>query len=241
MPGIRCSSVAASMAFPARNAASAKIEYTWAFEEFVTLSAIFRLTQANLGAQCTMGEATAWEEITIRLAVRLDIKHLRTAVRKRPRRRFWNAAVRFGGPFRPQPPSLWRLPARKPRMHEDLRSRILGHRPLGVLAFSLFARALRMPALTRSTIKLRSSSATAPRTVKIIFPVGVLVSTFSERDTKSIPSAWNCSSALSKWDTERAKRSKRHTTSTSKRRRAASTINLSSPGREFFVPETLSV
>ncbi len=39
-----------------------------------------------------------------------------------------------------------------------------------------FARALRIPALTRSTIKLRSSSATAPRTIKTIFPVGVLVS-----------------------------------------------------------------
>src|ERR1700730_15232050 len=36
-----------------------------------------------------------------------------------------------------------------------------------------FARALRRPALTRSTIRLRSSSATAPRTVKTISPVGV--------------------------------------------------------------------
>jgi hypothetical protein len=52
-----------------------------------------------------------------------------------------------------------------------------------------FARALRNPALTRSTIKLRSSSATAPRTVKTILPVGVPVSTLSESETKSTPSA----------------------------------------------------
>jgi hypothetical protein len=56
-------------------------------------------------------------------------------------------------------------------------------------SFFPLARALRKPALTRSTIRLRSSSATAPKTVKIIFPVGVLVSMFSERDTKSIPRA----------------------------------------------------
>jgi hypothetical protein len=37
--------------------------------------------------------------------------------------------------------------------------------------------AFRMPALTRSTMRLRSSSATAPSTVKTILPVGVDVST----------------------------------------------------------------
>jgi len=50
-----------------------------------------------------------------------------------------------------------------------------------------FARALRIPALTRSTIKLRSSSATAPKTVQTIFPVGVLVSSCSENEMKSMP------------------------------------------------------
>jgi len=58
-----------------------------------------------------------------------------------------------------------------------------------------FARALRSPALTRSTIRLRSSSATAARTVKTILPAGVLVSTCSENETKSIPTAWNVSKA----------------------------------------------
>ena len=43
-----------------------------------------------------------------------------------------------------------------------------------------FARAFRNPALTRLAIKLRSSSATAPRTVKTILPLGVDVSTPSE-------------------------------------------------------------
>ncbi len=51
------------------------------------------------------------------------------------------------------------------------------------------ALAFLMPARTRSAIRLRSSSATAPRTVKTIFPVGVLVSICSDRETKSIPRA----------------------------------------------------
>jgi len=46
-----------------------------------------------------------------------------------------------------------------------------------------FERACRKPARTLSTIRLRSSSATAPRTVKIILPVGVLVvDLFRERN-----------------------------------------------------------
>jgi hypothetical protein len=44
-----------------------------------------------------------------------------------------------------------------------------------------FALALRNPAFTRSTIRLRSNSATAPRTVKTILPAGVLVSSCSEK------------------------------------------------------------
>jgi hypothetical protein len=39
-----------------------------------------------------------------------------------------------------------------------------------------FARAFRIPALTRSTVSERSSSATAPRTVNTILPAGVEVS-----------------------------------------------------------------
>ena len=58
-----------------------------------------------------------------------------------------------------------------------------------------FARALRIPARTRSTMRLRSSSATAPNTVKTILPVGVDVSSCSNRLTNSIPSAWKFSSA----------------------------------------------
>lgn len=46
-----------------------------------------------------------------------------------------------------------------------------------------FARALRKPAFTRSTINDRSSSATAPKTVKTIFPAGVDVSSDSESET----------------------------------------------------------
>jgi hypothetical protein len=83
-----------------------------------------QIVRGNCGAEWTVGDTSAPEEITISSAVRLAIKHLRTAVWESPRRRFWNAAVRFGGPFRLQPPSLWRLRARKPRMHEDPRSGI---------------------------------------------------------------------------------------------------------------------
>jgi magnesium chelatase family protein len=57
------------------------------------------------------------------------------------------------------------------------------------------ARAFRMPALTRSTIKLRSSSATAPKTVKTNFPAGVDVSTCSESETNSIPNERKVSNA----------------------------------------------
>lgn len=53
------------------------------------------------------------------------------------------------------------------------------------------ARAFRKPARTRSAIRLRSSSATAPRTVNTILAVGVLVSTCSERLTNSISKARN--------------------------------------------------
>jgi len=50
-----------------------------------------------------------------------------------------------------------------------------------------FARAFRRPAFTRFAINERSSSATAPRTVKIIFPAGVDVSICSLRLTKAMP------------------------------------------------------
>ena len=44
-------------------------------------------------------------------------------------------------------------------------------------------RANSIPALTRSAITPRSSSAIAPTTVKIILPIGQLVSMFSETET----------------------------------------------------------
>jgi hypothetical protein len=71
-------------------------------------------------------------------------------------------------------------------------------RCVGVPSVLPLAFAFLMPARTRSQIRLRSSSATAPRTVKTILPVGVLVSTCSERETKSIPRALKVSSALSR-------------------------------------------
>lgn len=103
-----------------------------------------------------------------------------------------------------------------------------------------FALAFLIPALTRSMIKLRSSSATAPSTVKTIRPAGVDVSRFSERLTKSIPRALKVSRALSRCETERTKRSNFQTITASKRRLWASAISLSSWGRDSFEPETPS-
>jgi hypothetical protein len=57
-----------------------------------------------------------------------------------------------------------------------------------------------MPALTRSAIKHRSSSATAPRTVKTSFPAGVEVSTCSDKETNSIPKERNVSRARRRWE-----------------------------------------
>jgi hypothetical protein len=55
--------------------------------------------------------------------------------------------------------------------------------------------------------------------VKIIFPVGVEVSTCSERETNSMPSDRKFSNAFQRCETERAKRSKRQTITASKCRR----------------------
>src|SRR6516225_3579317 len=78
-----------------------------------------------------------------------------------------------------------------------------------------FALAFRRPDFTRSTIKLRSNSATAPRTVNTMRPAGVAVSSDSDRLTNSIPRTRNVSSALSKCETDRAKRSNFQTATTS--------------------------
>jgi hypothetical protein len=52
------------------------------------------------------------------------------------------------------------------------------------------ARAFRKPARTRSAMRERSSSATAPSTVNTIRPAGVAVSSDSDRLTNSIPRTW---------------------------------------------------
>ena len=70
-------------------------------------------------------------------------------------------------------------------------SRRMGGRPNRFPCFRAFCSPIR----TLSTIKERSNSATAPRTVKTIFPVGVDVSTCSEMETKSIPTPRNVSKA----------------------------------------------
>ncbi|MGB7173219.1 MAG: hypothetical protein WBD23_06675, partial [Candidatus Acidiferrales bacterium] len=75
------------------------------------------------------------------------------------------------------------------------------------------ALAFRSPALTRSAIRLRSNSATAPKTVKIIRPAGVVVSICSDSETNATPSELKVSKARSKWETERANLSNfQHTT-----------------------------
>jgi len=97
--------------------------------------------------------------------------------------------------------------------------------------------ALRSPARTRSPIRLLSSSDTLASTVNIIFPVALLVSIFSDSETNSIPSARRVSSALGRWETDRANRSNFQTTTTSKRQRFASAISRFSSGRETDAPQ----
>jgi len=104
-----------------------------------------------------------------------------------------------------------------------------------------FARAFRRPARTRSAIRDRSSSATAPRTVKIILPVGVEVSICSLYETNSIPKARNVSRARSRCDTDRAKRSNFQTHTTSNRRLWASAMSRFNSGRESLAPEIPSI
>jgi hypothetical protein len=99
------------------------------------------------------------------------------------------------------------------------------------------ARAFRSPARTLSAIRLRSSSATAPKTVKTSFPAGVDVSNCSDRLTNSIPSALNVSKARRRWLTDRANRSNLQQTTASKRLRCASPRSLLSCGRDSLAPE----
>ena len=99
------------------------------------------------------------------------------------------------------------------------------------------AHAFRRPALTRSAIRLRSNSATAPKTVKTMRPAGVAVSSDSDRLTNSMPKTQKVSSARKRWLTLRAKRSNFQTAITSKRRLWASAISRSSSGRRSFAPE----
>jgi hypothetical protein len=40
-------------------------------------------------------------------------------LRNQPRKGFWNAAGRFGGPFPPQSLTLWRLLAKRPQKREE--------------------------------------------------------------------------------------------------------------------------
>src|ERR1700676_3461839 len=98
----------------------------------------------------------------------------------------------IGRALRPLAHDLWRVLSHR-LLHDRLTEGCAiasRHLPL--------ARAFRRPARTRSAIKLRSSSATAPSTVKIIFPVGVVVSTCSDSETNSIPRERKVSSARSK-------------------------------------------
>ncbi len=95
--------------------------------------------------------------------------------------------------------ALWAVPFPMPVSRQIMLQECPWARSAAILAASTatlgrpirlpLALAFLMPARTRSAIKLRSSSATAPSTVKTIFPVGVLVSICSDSETKSIPRA----------------------------------------------------
>ncbi len=79
------------------------------------------------------------------------------------------------------PPLAWRRSSSS-RNPERRRAAILEESRtfLGRPSFLPLARAFLRPALTLSAIRLRSSSATAPRTVKTIFPVRAGVHLFGK-------------------------------------------------------------
>src|ERR1035441_6925042 len=101
--------------------------------------------------------------------------------------------------------------------------------------------ARRMPARTRSMIKLRSSSAMAPMMTAMAGPGGPPVSMFSRKLTYSMLSRLSSSRTSRKCLTDLAIRSEAQTSTTSKRPRRASDIIGSSPGRLALAPLIRSV
>jgi len=79
---------------------------------------------------------------------------------------FWNSLTRSDKGFRRQPSALWRSFASRLPGREGWRFDL--HQGFWAVARGVFAQAFRRPALTRSAIRLRSNSATAPRTVNAL-------------------------------------------------------------------------
>jgi hypothetical protein len=104
---------------------------------------------------------------------------------------------------------------------------------------SNFARLI--PARTRSTIRLFSSSAIAPTITTIARPSRPPVSIFSRKLTNSMLRWLNSSSTSRKWRTLLATLSKAATRTMSKRCRRASANNWSRLGRFDLLPEMTSV
>ncbi len=97
-------------------------------------------------------------------------------------------------------------------------------------------RAYSIPAVTRSRMTLRSSSAMAAITVNIALPVGDDVLSASWWDTKWIPRLRNSSRASTRVLTLWAKRSNRNATTKSKAARRASAMRWSRPRRFSLAP-----
>ena len=111
---------------------------------------------------------------------------------------FWRMRAPAGRPFPPPLPTVLAIFAQESPCARRAAILAASTTLRGLPSVFPLARAFRSPARTRSTIKLRSSSATAPRTVNIILPVGVVVSICSLRLTNAMPSALNVSKARSR-------------------------------------------
>lgn len=143
---------------------------------FQTGSAI-ALVSVPAADKCTLANDRYWteEEYERQERVEIALQLVTTGFQKLGRRDKW---------FRPQSPSRRRcvsgrsLGARRAAIR--WRSTIRFGRPSRLP----LARAFRSPAFTRFTISDRSSSATAPKTVRTILPAGVEVSTDSDKETK---------------------------------------------------------
>src|ERR1039457_5867639 len=131
------------------------------------------------------------------------------------------------------PTAVSDIPERRSRTNAEW-SMSRGARPMGRPS----RRRLCIPALIRSIISERSSSAMHPRIVTNMRPIAPEVSIFSRAEMNSIPKSFSSSMTVRKCLTERATRSNAATNTMENLRRCASASMASKPLRLALEPDT---